>query len=59
MSFYKSGKSLKAGIWLSERSSSRKAVEWPEEWARAGGGRYGQEVAEPWPVRFWVFHSQL
>lgn len=28
MSFYKSRKSLEAGIWLSERSSSRKAVEW-------------------------------
>ena len=47
MSFYKSGKSLEAGIWLSERSSNRKAVEWQGVGEGLEAEDMGKEVAEP------------
>ena len=55
MTFYKSGKSLEAGIWLSERSSSRKAVEWQGVGEGLEAEDMGKEVAEPWSVKFTGF----
>ena len=55
VSFYKSGRSLEAGIWLSERRSSRKAVEWQGVGEGLEAEDMATEVAEPWPVRFTGF----
>ena len=55
VSFYKSRKSLEAGIWLSERSSSRKAVEWQGVGEGLEAEDTAKEGAEPWPVRFTGF----
>ena len=55
MSFYKSGKSLEAGIWLPERSSNRKAVEWQGVGEGLEAEDMGKEMAEPWSVKFTGF----